>query len=348
MSGQDPQSNNPLPRAPSGRTPQWVHDEEVRRLVRAMHGEQSAAPKRGGWFNNGRPKRIRRKRRNPVRVLLTLCMVLALMGISAWYLSPELAAKISTSIAGEQFHAPGSAAGLIDSGKWSSGFPPWGIEAQRKPLGGPVQLSQTNDSYAFQHENGVLVAYDPCRPIHYATRPDNAPPGGQELIADAVAAASKATGLVFIDDGATSEAFSGDRSAYQPDRYGKRWAPVLIVWETPQEEPRFAAGGEPGVENLAGLGGSQPIVGDAGSLVLVTGTVQLSLLAFQDVLTRPNGTAIARGIIEHELGHVLGLGHVQDPSQLMYEHGQNEVATFAAGDLTGLAQLGQGKCFPNH
>jgi len=153
---------------------------------------------------------------------------------------------------------------------------------------------------------------------------------------------------VFIDDGSTKEGFTRERAPYQPDLYGKRWAPVLVVWETPQEEPQFSVGKDLGTKNLAGLGGSQAIVGDAGSMVLVTGTIQLNAASFSEVLTRPNGAALAGGVIQHELGHVLGLGHVQDRTQLMYEHGQSGVTTYAAGDLAGLAKLGQGKCFPNH
>ncbi|WP_449373388.1 matrixin family metalloprotease [Arthrobacter psychrolactophilus] len=346
MNGQDPRES--LPRSQSGRTPQWVHDEEVQRLVSAMQGESGVAKKRRSVFGRGRSTKPNAKRRSFVPRLLTVCMVLAIAGASIWYVSPELGNKISTAIVGEQFYEPTSGSILNADGRWSEGYPPRGLGAEKNPLGQPAQPSRSSDSYSFVDDEGALIAYDPCRPIHYVTRTDNAPAGGQQLITDAVAAASKATGLVFIDDGATTESFNEERAVYQPDRYGKQWAPVLFVWETPQEEPQFTINETPGVENLAGLGGSQPIVGEAGSRVFVTGTVQLNAPGFDNILTAPNGAAIAGGIVQHELGHVLGLGHVHDPTQLMYEHGQNEVTTYADGDLTGLAKLGAGKCYANH
>ena len=45
-------------------------------------------------------------------------------------------------------------------------------------------------------------------------------------------------------------------------------------------------------------------------------------------------------MILHELGHVMGLEHVDDPRQLMYP----EIGTpdgLAAGDLNGLYELGR-------
>ncbi len=346
MNGQDPRE--PVPRSQSGRTPQWLHDEEVQRLVGAMQGESGAAKRRRSLFGGSRSAKASVKRRSFVAPLVTVCTVLTLVGAGVWYVTPDLGDKISTAIVGEQFHEPTSGSILNDGSQWSEGYPSRGIEAEKYPLGQPALPARSSDSYSFIDDEGAFVAYDPCRPIHYVTRTDNAPQGGQQLITDAVAAASKATGLVFIDDGATTEGFNEERAVYQPDRYGDQWAPVLIVWETPQEEPQFAINEAPGVENLAGLGGSQPIVGEAGSRVFVTGTVQLNALAFDNLLTAPNGAAIAGGIVQHELGHVLGLGHVQDPTQLMFEHGQNDVTTYADGDLTGLAKLGAGKCYANH
>ncbi|NAZ75610.1 hypothetical protein GTQ99_09285 [Kineococcus sp. T13] len=50
-----------------------------------------------------------------------------------------------------------------------------------------------------------------------------------------------ATGLRFIDDGATTESPSAQRQPYQPKRYGERWAPVLISYVTTAEVPDIAA-----------------------------------------------------------------------------------------------------------
>ncbi|NVM98829.1 matrixin family metalloprotease [Arthrobacter sp. SDTb3-6] len=282
------------------------------------------------------------------RILPAACSVLALAMIVSYYAFPGLVGQATAAIAGEQFHAPQSGVGPASS--WTAGYPPRGVEAHKAPLGRPAAVAQTSESYAFigGDSRSGLIAYDPCRPIHFVTRPDNAPEGGRELITRAVAAASQATGLVFIDDGGTTEGYSTNRGPYQPGRYGKRWAPVLFVWATAAEQPKFVQVPVPGETNVAGLGGSQAIVGDTGSEVFVTGTVQLNAGALGETMSRPGGPALVQAVIEHEIGHVLGLGHVKDPSQLMYDRARPGVTTYAAGDLTGLARLGQGKCFPNH
>ena len=63
------------------------------------------------------------------------------------------------------------------------------------------------------------------------------------------------------------------------------------------------------------------------------------------ILREPHGTESLRAIVLHELGHIVGLAHVDDPHELMY--GDNIGMTdFGPGDLTGLARLGQGACAP--
>ena len=61
------------------------------------------------------------------------------------------------------------------------------------------------------------------------------------------------------------------------------------------------------------------------------------------ILSRPDGEAEVRAIVMHELGHVVGLAHVDDPRELMYADNVGQKA-FGPGDLTGLAALGRGRC----
>ena len=49
-------------------------------------------------------------------------------------------------------------------------------------------------------------------------------------------------------------------------------------------------------------------------------------------------------VLRHEVGHLVGLDHVDDPTQLM--HPQTPVDTFQQGDLAGLAAVGRGPCAP--
>ena len=48
-------------------------------------------------------------------------------------------------------------------------------------------------------------------------------------------------------------------------------------------------------------------------------------------------------MILHELGHVMGLEHVDDPVQLMYPE-IDAPDGLAAGDLFGLRELGRAQC----
>jgi hypothetical protein len=346
LTADQPEPRRGLRRSASGRVPQWVLDEEAASLT-ARAGFDKAAGPRPGPRRKKRPGPRRSRGRAP-RLLRTLCSVLAVALIVAYYAFPGLLRDATTAIAGEQFSAPHSGVGPAST--WPAGYPPRGVEAQKQPIGHPAEVAQASGSYVYidGDSKSRFVAYDPCRPIHFVTRPDHAPSGGRQLITQAVAAASKASGLMFIDDGDTTEGYSKGRSAYQPDRYGKRWAPVLIVWETTAEQPKFTASAVPGAKNIAGLGGSQAITGDSGSRVFVTGDVQLNATALGELMTRANGPELVTAVVKHELGHVLGLGHVQDPAQLMYAYGQPGITRNAAGDLAGHATLGQGKCFPHH
>lgn len=175
------------------------------------------------------------------------------------------------------------------------------------------------------------VRYNPCEPIHYTIDDRVAPPGAVDDTHRAVEIMSSATGIEFVYDGTTDESEFA-RQAYQPDRYGDRWAPVLIGWH------HFG-------ENVLsptplGEGGSEARQNEAGDWVYVTG--KASLNADAPGVERGFGQGDTWGrILLHELGHVLGLGHSTDQEQLMYPTVTDTRARLGIADRLGLASLGQ-------
>ncbi|MGO4652268.1 peptidase M10A and M12B matrixin and adamalysin [Arthrobacter sp. 2RAF22] len=228
-------------------------------------------------------------------------------------------------------------------------YPTPGHEARRRPLGFPAPLPGKSDSYAFLPGGTAgqkFVAYDPCRPIHYVVRAANAPAGGLELVQAGFAELSRVTGLKFVYDGATQEAPSEKRKPYQPDVYGDRWAPVLVTWTSTEEYPIMASKETPeGKQLMVGLGGSSPVGIRDGRRVYVSGQISLNAPALADAAAY-EGRTIYGSVIAHELAHLVGEDHVQDPEELMNPVTDGHLTGYAAGDLTGLAQLGQGPCAP--
>jgi hypothetical protein len=185
------------------------------------------------------------------------------------------------------------------------------------------------------------VAYDPCRPVHVVVNARTAPAEHDELLRTALDRLNETTGLRLIVDGPTAEAPSPTREPYQPDRYPGRWAPVLVAWSDEAEDGRL--GGD-----VAGYAGSVSLTRSTSTeSVYVTGQLVLDGAQLDDLLDRPGGVAAARAVILHELGHLVGLDHVDDSSQIMNPVGDDDVTDYANGDRAGLALLGRGHCFPD-
>lgn len=231
----------------------------------------------------------------------------------------------------------GRQAGVTEDGSHMA-VPPPAFEEQDQPLGQPPRPASASKSYKFLATNadGSPVGYSPCRPLHYVVNAALAPKGAEQLVENAIKTVSEATGIRFVNDGPTTEAPSQSRAPYQKEAYGDRWAPLLIAWTTPEQAPQLQG-------PVIGTGGSTHFSYGDGPKSFVTGSLELDAPQISEDLGRGDGSACATAVILHELGHVMGLEHVEDPKQLMYpEIGAPD--GLADGDLNGLRELGRAAC----
>lgn len=219
--------------------------------------------------------------------------------------------------------------------------------ALRRVLGiGEDRLAEPADvasggTYAFLQtqpgDDAAPVTWSPCRPIEFEVNPDGSPESDDEtvtMVREAVAEVGDIAGLQFDYVGVT------DRRPGWEDRFipaGRR-EPVLIAWADEDEVPLLEG-------RVAGIGGSVAVEkGGPRHLRYVTGQVTLDIDAYDDLTQLPDsGRAEQRAILLHELGHVVGLDHVDSEAELMYADNVGQT-DFGPGDLNGLVQLGQGEC----
>ena len=188
------------------------------------------------------------------------------------------------------------------------------------------RLGGSDGSYAFVITNakGDPVGWNHCKPIHYVVNPAGAPAQWEDIIRGGVAEVTAASGFQFQYDGT-----SVDRSFTERVGDASDPPPVLIAWADSGEVPSLSG-------STAGIGGSSPAQVH-NQVQFITGLVVLDTDAY-DTMELDGDHRSEQLILAHELGHVLGLDHVDDVGELMNaeyvgQHG------FGPGDKDGLRRL---------
>jgi hypothetical protein len=243
-----------------------------------------------------------------------------------------------------QYGAAAAGSAVVGMARTPSGKGYWLVTAQGDVLT-KASTATASGTYAFlsKTSNGRPMRYNPCAPVRYVVNPAGAPAGAVDEVRESFRRLGTATGVSFVDAGTTTESHirigTGTRASYQPQRYAVgQWAPILVSWVTAADEP--VLGG-----NVLGYGGSTSYWSSVTDQAYVTGEVVFD----RDLsLVRPGfGAGLTRGnLVQHEIGHVAGLDHVQDRGQIMYPSiSDRSPDGYGPGDRAGLAQLGaQGGC----
>jgi len=177
----------------------------------------------------------------------------------------------------------------------------------------PSEVTTGAFKLAMVGADGSIARWDPCTSIDVYVNFTGAQPGAPEALARALAEATLASGLQFVVRETDSRARTHGLQT------------LTLLWLDEIEMPSFRDG-------TVGLGG-----GAYSSEQILEAWVYVDR---DDPLVVPGtGNSMLLDVLLHELGHALGLAHVDDDTQVMfpyvYEHG-----AYQSGDLDGLWLLG--------
>ncbi len=194
----------------------------------------------------------------------------------------------------------------------------------------PYSPAGTASSHRFMSSPRWL--WDACRgPITWRFGTGNAPKGALNQVKGAFARVHAATGLDFRYLGTTDV-------TPKPSGAPASGADLVIGWIgrsafTDQYGGAVGVGGATYYSSYRLANGDRVNRAAQGGVVLNAG--------FNDDLTNGFGSGFTWGeVLMHELGHVIGLSHVDSTKQLMYPSITRGLARFGAGDLNGFRKVG--------
>lgn len=230
-------------------------------------------------------------------------------------------AVVPVSTAGFSFFTSSGASLIVDvSGYFTGAAPSPSVGYVPNTSAGPPSTGP--HSFLYQMNDGSFARWNPCSAITYQVNYSGAPAFARSEVAKAIAKVEAATGLDFVDLGETTLGNDGSPPA---------GVKAVISFVNSAENPN--------INNVAGLGGGSYYTPQNGRDAYVAdGFVLINESTTYQQGTGPIGL---EGLLLHEIGHMVGLNHVQDIREVMYPvmHTLPD-GGFGPGDLEGLWHLG--------
>jgi hypothetical protein len=200
---------------------------------------------------------------------------------------------------------------------------------------GPLFGGERAHAFIGRSADGEPYRWDPCSTIHYQV---DLGPLDDRVLADvneAVGRVNQASGLAFEFDGfvhVTVNDLVNSGDFVTTTTAGLHWSPVLIAFRS-----RSAMRA---MDLQRAYGAAMPVTTRFDPEQFVSGVVVINASAgLEDGFERAPSLGT---VLQHELGHAVGLGHILDPFQLMSP--MPIVTDWGKGDLAGLQELGEGPC----
>lgn len=183
-----------------------------------------------------------------------------------------------------------------------------------KPAAQPSSPPSTGPYTLMYTVTGGYARWNPCAILRYAINADRASTAQLALLDDVVHEAEAATGIDFVFVGYTSAGLDGTPPP---------GADVVLAFTDQTASPQLGS--------AVGLGG--------GSFVNLGGGTGRVIRGFAIFVADYGTSTYQRELMLHEIAHTLGLGHVNDPSEVMNPYVVN-VPHYAGGDSQGLWMVG--------
>jgi hypothetical protein len=187
----------------------------------------------------------------------------------------------------------------------------------------------------------VVMRWNPCRGHTYKVNLASVPSASRKVILAETHAAvrllASRSGLRFTYKGAT-------REVPRVGSYAKQSADIIIAYTTPSKTNYRLSGSTAGVGGYSDRSQSSTVGGTTTyTLAITKGFLVIDTPDALRYFKAGFGTGVRRGnLLLHELGHVVGLGHMNNRAVLMNPTVTSRTPNgYATGDRAGLAKVGR-------